>query len=157
MGFLSSYDEDLREPLMCPQGSPVSISVATGCVALLLSHSRGIGTEDPLKKYSRGLSRVMAGKPGLPRLVPVTSGSFSGCLWEIRYTVVLGGPLGIPLCLVQWKRTSSRVDKGISGFLSCSDVGFGLCMPFQSGSQVSTCVEAWNSAFIFGKLCQGPF
>ena len=75
---------------MCLQGSPVSISVATGCVALLLSHSRGIGTEDPLKKYSRGLSRVMAGKPGLPRLVPVTSGSFSGCLWEIRYTVVLG-------------------------------------------------------------------
>ena len=35
---------------------------------------------------------------------------------------------------------------------SCSDVGLGLCMPFQTGSQVSTCVEAWNSAFLLS--CQ---
>ena len=31
-------------------------------------------------KESRGLSQVAAGNPGFPRLVPVTSGSFSGCL-----------------------------------------------------------------------------
>ena len=33
-----------------------------------------------MKKDARGLSRVAAGNPGFPRLVPVTSGSFSGCL-----------------------------------------------------------------------------
>ena len=40
-------------------------------------------------------------------------------------------------------------------FLSCSDVGLGLCMPFQTGSQISTCVEAWNSAFL--SSCQRGF
>ena len=44
---------------------------------------------------------------------------------------------------------------GTSGLLSCSDVGLGLCMPFQTGSQVSTCVEAWNSAFLSN--CQRVF
>ena len=91
VGFLLSYDGDLREPLMWPQGSPVSIPVAMGCTALLSSHNRGIGPQDALKKESRGLSRVAAGNPGLPRLVTVTSGSFSGCLWDVSNTVVLGG------------------------------------------------------------------
>ena len=43
-----------------------------------------------MKKDARGLSRVAAGNPGVPRLVPVTSGSFSGCLFEIRDTMDLG-------------------------------------------------------------------
>ena len=43
-----------------------------------------------MKKDARGLSRVAAGNPGFPRLVPVTSGSFSGCLWEVRDTMELG-------------------------------------------------------------------
>ena len=46
-------------------------------MALLSSHGRGIGPQDALKKDSRGLSRVAAGNPGFPRLVPVISGSFS--------------------------------------------------------------------------------
>ena len=33
-----------------------------------------------VKKDSRGFSQVTAGNPGFPRLMPVTSGSFSGCL-----------------------------------------------------------------------------
>ena len=48
---------------------------------------------------------------------------------------------------MQWKRTSSPVEVGTSGFLSCSDVDLGVCLQFQTGSQVLTCVEAWNSAF----------
>ena len=47
---------------------------------MLSSHGREIGTQDALKKESRGLSQVAAGNTGFPRLVPVTSGSFSGCL-----------------------------------------------------------------------------
>ena len=39
--------------------------------------SRGIWPRDVLKKVSRGLSRVEAGHPGVPRLVQVTSGGFS--------------------------------------------------------------------------------
>ena len=33
----------------------------------------------------------------------------------------LAGPLGTPLGLSQWKRASSRVEAGTSGFLSSSD------------------------------------
>ena len=35
--------------------------------------------------------------------------------------MVLVGPLGTPLGLSQWKRASSRVEAGTSGFLSNSD------------------------------------
>ena len=91
VGFLSSYDGELREPLMWPQGSPVSIRVLGGSTALLLSHGRGTGPQDLLIRESRGLSRVVAGNPGFPLLVTVTSGSFSGFIWEVRNTVELGG------------------------------------------------------------------
>ena len=42
MGF-SSYDVELREPLVLPQGSPVSIRVARGIAALLSSHGSESG------------------------------------------------------------------------------------------------------------------
>ena len=41
------------------------------------SRQWGIWPRDVLKKVSRGLSRVEAGHPGVPRLVQVTSGGFS--------------------------------------------------------------------------------
>ena len=63
-------------------------------MALLLSHSRGIGPQDKLKGESQGLSRVAARDPGFPRLVTVTSGNFSQCLWEVRYTVEFRGASG---------------------------------------------------------------
>ena len=133
---------------MWPQGSPVSIRVARGSAALLSSHGGGIGPQDALKGDSRGLSRVVAGNPVFPRLVTVTSGSFSGCLWEVRNTVDLGGASRDSTGLEQWKRASSQVEAGTSGFLSCSDMGLRLCMPFQTGSHVLTCVKAWNSGFL---------
>ena len=49
VGFLSSYDGELREPLVWPQASSVSILVARGSAALLSSHGRGIGPQDSLK------------------------------------------------------------------------------------------------------------
>ena len=85
------YDGELREALVWHQGSQVSMHVARGSASLLSSHGRGIGPQDALKKDSRGLSQVAEANPGFPCLVPVTSGSFSGCLREIRDTVELGG------------------------------------------------------------------
>ena len=64
--FLSSYDGELREHLVWPQGSPVSIRVARGSVALLSSHGRGIGPKEALMVEPRGLSRIAAGNPGFP-------------------------------------------------------------------------------------------
>ena len=45
VGFLSNYDGELREPLLWPQESFVSIRVVRGSVALLSSHGRGIGPQ----------------------------------------------------------------------------------------------------------------
>ena len=58
MGFSASYDGELREPVMWPQGSPVSIQVGRGSAALLLSHGRGIGPQEALKEESRGVSQL---------------------------------------------------------------------------------------------------
>ena len=107
MGFLSSYNEELREHLVWPQGSPVSIRIMRGSAALLSSHSRGIGPQDVLKGESRDPSQVGAGNPGFPRLVKVTSGSFSLCLLEVRNTVDMEGASRTPFGLVQWNRASS--------------------------------------------------
>ena len=52
LGFLSSYDGELMEPLLLPQGSPVSIRVGRGNVGLLLSHGRGIRHQFTLKGES---------------------------------------------------------------------------------------------------------
>ena len=76
-------------------------SSCEGRAALLSSHGRGIGPQAELNGESRGVSRVVAGNPGFPRLVTFTSGSSSGCLLEVRNTVELGGAVGIPLCLVE--------------------------------------------------------
>ena len=46
VGFLTRYDEDLREPLVWSQGSQVSMRVARGSASLLSSHGRGIGPQD---------------------------------------------------------------------------------------------------------------
>ena len=51
-----------------------------GSASLLWRHGRGIGHQETLKKDSPSLSRVTSGNSGFPRLVPVTSGSFSGSL-----------------------------------------------------------------------------
>ena len=75
--FLHRYDGEVSEPLVGRQESRVSMRVARGSVSLLSSHGRGVWPRDVLKKVSRGLSRVEAGHPGVPRLVQVTSGRFS--------------------------------------------------------------------------------
>ena len=65
VGF-SSYNRDRREPLVLPQGSPISIRVPRGSAALLLGHGRGIWSQDPLKGESQGHSRVATGNPEFP-------------------------------------------------------------------------------------------
>ena len=58
----------------------------------------------------------------------------------------LEGPLGTPLGLVQWKRASSRVEAGTSGFFSISDFDHRVPAALEQESQASSCVEEWNSS-----------
>ena len=127
------------------QGSPVSIGGVSGSVALLSNQGRGIRPQDALKKDSRGLSQVVAGNPGFPRLVPVTSRIFSGSYEKTGILWSWEGPLGTPLGLVHWKRASSRVEAGTSVFLSITDFDRGVSAELEQESQASSCVEEWNS------------
>lgn len=151
--------------LELPQGTQGASSVAQGKSSL---HSTWEGDHDIALQSRQGyrasrriegrISRsflICSRKPWALRLGMVTSGSFSRCFWEVRNTVELGGASRDPLGLVHRKRASFRVEAGSPGFLSCSNVVLGLCMPLQTGRQVSMCVEAWNSAF--QSSCQRGF
>ena len=127
-------------------GNQVTMHVERGNVSLLSSHCRGIGPQDTLKKDSRGLSQVAGRNTGFLRLVPVTSGSFSGCLEKSGLLWSWEGPLGTPLGLVQWKRASSRVEEGTSRYFSISDFDRRVSTELEQESQALTCVEEWNSA-----------
>ena len=59
LGFLSSYDEDLREPLMLPQGSPVSMRVARGLSGFLSTRCQVLGPHLELKPETQGSSPVL--------------------------------------------------------------------------------------------------
>ena len=107
-------------------------------MALLSSHGRGIGPQDALKKDSRGLSRVAAGNPGFPRLVPVISGASLGSFEKSGILWIWEGPLRTPLGLVQCKRASSRVKVGTSGFLSISDFDCRFSADLEQESQASS-------------------
>ena len=107
LGFLSRYHEELREPLVLPQGSQVSIQVVRASAGVLWSHGWGIRPQFALKRESQGVSRVAAGSVGsleLPRGPEGASYVVSG---KSRILSSCEGPLGIPLELVQVTRASS--------------------------------------------------
>ena len=135
LGFLSRYHRELREPLVLPQGSQVSIQIARGSPGLLWSHGRGITPQLSWKGESQGVSGVSAGilcslklRRGLEEVSHIVSGK-SGILASFE------GPLGILLVLVQGIRISYRVEVGNSGFLSSADSDLGVPMEIQLGSQ----------------------
>ena len=55
---------------------------------------------------------------------------------------------GTPLGLVQWKRASSPIEAGTSGFLSISDSNHRVPADLGQESQASSRVEAWNCACV---------
>ena len=52
VGFLLNSDGELRERLVLPQRSPVSIRVAGGSAGFVYSNSRGMGPQFALKGKS---------------------------------------------------------------------------------------------------------
>ena len=100
--FLSSYDGDLRDPLVWPQESPVSMRVARGLSGFLCSRCWGRGPHLDLRPGSQASSPV-------PTWI-------LGFLWSFHK--------GVRPHLV-WRHASplsSRAGKAVSGFLSV-DIG----------------------------------
>jgi len=90
----------------------------------------------------------VAGSGGSLKLPRGPQGTSHGAYWKSGILSICQVPLRIPLGSVQWKRASSPVEVGPSGLLSHSDMDLAVCLQFQTGSQVSTCVKEWNSAFL---------
>ena len=95
VGF-SSYDGELREPLVLPQGSPISIRVARGSWGLLSSHCKANSPHLGLCPETLCSSQVATGISGLhlrltrgvrPRLelkqrTPLSSPVVTGVSWS---------------------------------------------------------------------------
>ena len=113
---------------MWPQGRSISIRVVRGSTALLSSRGRGIGPQAALKGEYRGLSGVAAGNSGFPQHVTVTSGSLSGCLWEVRNIVEVEGP----------SRDSTGVSAKEEGLISCWGGGNGVLLDLWRDTQCSS-------------------
>ena len=135
----------------------MSIRVARGSAALLSSHGTGIEPQDTLKGESRGLCRVAAGHPGFLRLVTVTSGRFSWCLWKVRNTLEWERPLGTPLgsCsgrgphleLRRESQCSSPVLMWFSGCVCRFKQGFRSQLVWRHGTLLSSLVVKPFSGF----------
>ena len=65
LGFLSSCDGDLRDPLMLPQESQVSIRVARGFFGFLFSQCRDIGPHLELRPEPPGSSPMLTWISGI--------------------------------------------------------------------------------------------
>ena len=102
--FLSRYHGELREPLVLPQGSQVSIPVESASMGVLWIHGRGIRPQFTWKVDSQGVSLVAAGSVG---------------------SLLCHGDLRDPLMLFLGSQESFRVVRGLSGFLSslCRQLG----------------------------------
>ena len=64
--------KELKNLLMKVKEKSESVDLKLNIQKSKSMDGRQIGTQDALKKESRGLSQVVAGNPGFPRLVPVT-------------------------------------------------------------------------------------
>ena len=93
--FLLSYDGDLREPLMLPQGSQPSFQVSSVTSGNLSSLCRGIGPHLELRWETQGSSPVETGISGFlstfnrgDRNCLVLRHFLSRCKWGLRPPVM---------------------------------------------------------------------
>ena len=147
-GF-SSYDRELRETLMLPQRSPISIRVARGSWALLSSHCRANRPHLCLCPESPCSSPVPTGISGLhpwftrgvrPRLklkqrTPLLSSCDGYLLEPIEWPKgsqascgVLRGDSGLFSSPCRKRRASSRDDRAISWFFSSCGTMCGISL-----------------------------
>ena len=97
----------------------------------------------------RGLRGVVTGNLGFISCCMSFWGTCSCLLREFRSPLVLRGAPRDSLCITAgMNRASSQVEVGTSGFLSISDIDLGVSAYLEQESQASSCVEAWNSAYL---------
>ena len=128
LGFLSSYDGEIREPLVLPQGIPVPIPVAG---------ERGIA----LQSWQGNQASIHV-EGGISRSFPICSRKLwvpSSCDGDLRELLMV--PMG--------SQESFRVVRGLSGFLWGWCNGRGPHLQLRREPQGSSPVLTW----ILGCVC----
>ena len=128
LGFLCRYHREIRELLVLPQGSQVSIRVVSESAGVLWIHGRGIRPQFPWEGESQGVSLVATGSVG----------SLS-CHRDLRE----------PLMLSLRSQESVRVARGLLGFLSSWCRGLGLRLELRRETQVSSPALTGISGFLW--------
>ena len=132
-----------------PQGCQGTFKGSRGEVEFLSRYHRGKGPHLALRGESPGFSQVAAGS-----LAFLSSyyGDLSDPLvfpQESQVSMqVERGLSGFIIIQVLGPRSSSGVEAGTSGFLSSADMDLGVPLEFQQGSQASSLVVTWKSAFL---------
>ena len=142
LGFLCRYHREIREPLVLPQGSQISIRVARASAGVAWFHGRGIRPQFAWKRDSQGVSRVVAGSAVSPELPRGPEGASQVVSGNLGILSCCERPIGIALELVWATRASSRVEVRNSRFLSSSDRDLVVPMEIPLGSQTSSHVGA---------------
>ena len=135
--FLSSGDGYVGNLLELPRGFQTPVRGSRVKVGFLWRHSSGKMPHLTFRGESPPFSRVVAANLGFLL-------SYNGDLrdlllfpWESPGSMrVARGPLGIPLLLLPWPRSSSGVEAGTSGFFSSADMELAVPLEFTQGSQV---------------------
>ena len=133
-GLLSSCDRDLNPARVASRKSSLHSSSEGNHRSALESHQ---GNQASILMEG-GISRCFSsctGSGGSLVLPRGPQGTSHGAYWKSGILSSCEVPLGIPLGSVQWRRASSPVEAGTSGFLSYSDMDLRVCLPFQTGSQ----------------------
>ena len=147
--FLSSGDGYVGELLELPQGCKGPIRGSGGKVGFILKCHWGKGPHLALRLESPGFSGVAAAILG--SLLSNDGDFMDPLVWASGTSSVHGscmGPLGIPLQSLPGLRSSSGVEAGTSGFLSCADMELGVPLGFPQWSQASSRVETFKSALL---------
>ena len=125
--FLSRYHGELRQPLVLPLGSQVSIRVARASMGVLWSHGRGIRPQFTWKWESQGVSELRQ---------------------EVWIPSSCHGDLREPLMLSLGSQESFRIVRGLSGFLSSWCRGLGPHLKLRRATQDSSPALRGISGFL---------
>lgn len=143
LGFLSSYDREVRKPVVLLQEIQSPFGVARGVRDCSRVTAVVLGLQFSLKEL--GVFLIAAGNIGITEL----EGDIGRLLIVPMHSQILLCCEG--LCGLLWGRCNGRwphLELGREPQSSSPVLTWILgCMQFQTGSQDSTCVEAWNSAF----------
>ena len=145
--FLSSGYGYLGKLLGFHKGCQISFQVPRGNVGFVGKRCSVKGPHLVWRGGFHGSYGVVLGSLGFLLSCVGTWSTHSCFLREVRSAFKLrGAPRDSSRVTVGMNRASSRVEEGISGILSISDIPLEVSVEFEQGRQDSSCLQTLNTA-----------